>query len=186
MGDNKEMRVCQLCQHRNPMDAEHCERCNAPLPTGATTITVPDRPLPEFAAPRPDIRATHATGSRPGTIALHVVGQTQPIIIRDQNETVLGRRMQGEPPPTVDLTEYHAHLLGVSRRHALIRIVDEGYVIEDLNSNNGTWLNETQLQPNRPQLIKNGDQVRLGQLVLYLYFPTRRARTSDLTQAEKS
>jgi hypothetical protein len=49
--------------------------------------------------------------------------------------------------------------LGVSGRHARIFRGPEGYVIEDLKSRNGTWLNGARVFH---AVLKNGDRLRLG------------------------
>lgn len=49
----------------------------------------------------------------------------------------------------------------VSRRHARISISGAGYEIEDLNSSNGTFVND--LRIDRPYKIKDGDVIALGQ-----------------------
>lgn len=49
--------------------------------------------------------------------------------------------------------------LGISGHHARIFRGPEGYVIEDLKSRNGTWLNGTRVFHS---ILQNGDQLRLG------------------------
>jgi hypothetical protein len=171
MNQSENVKICPVCQYENEPSAHRCQQCQAPLASGITTLAVPAASeSPVIKEPARD--SSHLKWTRTGTIALHVVGQSQPLILKNTSEIVIGRRVAGEPPPTVDLTEYHAHLLGVSRRHAMIRFSGVGYTLEDLNSNNGTWLNEERLPANSPQLLKTGDQVRLGQLALFVYFPT--------------
>jgi pSer/pThr/pTyr-binding forkhead associated (FHA) protein len=178
MNQSENTKICPVCQFENETSAQQCQRCKAPLSSGITTLAVP------AASEHPVINESQESlrlkWARTGTIALHVVGQSQPLILKDMDEIVIGRRVAGEPPPTVDLTEYHAHLLGVSRRHAMIRSSVTGYTIEDLNSNNGTWINEERLPANTPQLLKTGDQLRLGQLTLFIYFPTLDSLVSNL------
>ncbi len=48
----------------------------------------------------------------------------------------------------------------VSRKHARISYDTTGYVIEDLSSSNGTFVNGERIQA--PRLLANGDQVNLG------------------------
>ncbi len=51
----------------------------------------------------------------------------------------------------------------ISRHH--MRIVwreDDVYLVEDLNSSNGVWFNETRIPPRIPQELKEGDVVRCG------------------------
>gem|GEM_PF-5696241 len=49
---------------------------------------------------------------------------------------------------------------GVSRKHALLSREASGYVIEDLGSSNGTFINNERIQA--PRAISNGDLIRLG------------------------
>lgn len=55
---------------------------------------------------------------------------------------------------------------GVSRRH--LRLVSQGdqFYVEDLNSSNGTFLNEQHLSPFKPARLDYGTKVALGDLVL--------------------
>jgi pSer/pThr/pTyr-binding forkhead associated (FHA) protein len=72
--------------------------------------------------------------------------------------------------PEVDLTVDEGVDSGVSRRHALVRNSDEGVVIVDLGSTNGTRVNDKKLPPERPHPLNNGDTVRFGQLLVQVYF----------------
>jgi pSer/pThr/pTyr-binding forkhead associated (FHA) protein/ABC-type multidrug transport system ATPase subunit len=49
---------------------------------------------------------------------------------------------------------------GVSRQHARLTRETTGYRIEDLGSRNGTYVNDNRIQS--PQLLADGDRVRLG------------------------
>ena len=52
----------------------------------------------------------------------------------------------------------------VSRRHAAIRDPGDGsYVLEDLGSRNGTWLNDRRLDA--PAIVRAGDTIRIGNTV---------------------
>lgn len=48
----------------------------------------------------------------------------------------------------------------VSKRHAQITLTPEGFVITDLNSTNGVWVNEQRIS--RSRALRNGDVIRLG------------------------
>jgi hypothetical protein len=71
--------------------------------------------------------------------------------------------------PEVDLTLDEGAENGVSRRHAEIRTSDEGVVLIDLGSTNGTRVNERRLHPERPHLLSNGDELRFGNLLVRVY-----------------
>ena len=73
-------------------------------------------------------------------------------------EIIIGR------DPNVDLTIPSP---AVSRRHARLIRAGEGYLLEDLGSSNGTFLNDERLLDRR--LLKSGDQVRLGQAITLTY-----------------
>ena len=54
----------------------------------------------------------------------------------------------------------------VSRRHLRIVAVGDRFYVEDLNSSNGTFLNEQRLSPFEPARLDYGTKVALGDLVL--------------------
>lgn len=61
--------------------------------------------------------------------------------------------------------------LGVSRNHAVLKPDEqgEGMVVLDLNSTNGTFLNQYRLPPELPYPIKNGDEVQFGNLLVHVF-----------------
>ena len=78
-----------------------------------------------------------------------------------RSETIIGR------DPSVDLTISSP---AVSRRHAKLTREDDGFVLEDLGSSNGSWLNSNRLQPYVPVPLKSGDRLRLSQIDIEVYF----------------
>lgn len=68
--------------------------------------------------------------------------------------------------PDVDL-DSHDPEAKVSRRHARIKMIDGNYVVEDLGSTNGTYVNRgRRLLPGMPQIINDGDEVIVGKTFL--------------------
>jgi len=161
-------KICPQCQHKNPVNTIRCEECGSVLESDVSTLPVPDLTRQDQTLPAPpvDLSIPQARLS-PGAVALHIPGRSEPIVLQE-DVIVLGRQVPNEPPPTVDLTGYYGHLLGVSRRHAMIRVAGTEYVIEDLNSSNGTWVNESRLAPHQQRGLKDGDEIRLGQLILFI------------------
>lgn len=51
---------------------------------------------------------------------------------------------------------------GVSRKHAMIRVEDGQYYIRDLDSVNGTYINDAFVEPETEVEILNGDSIKLG------------------------
>jgi hypothetical protein len=58
------------------------------------------------------------------------------------------------------------HSEGISKAHLRIFNNKSKIVIEDLNSTNGTYINDTKVSAFDPRPIKRGDQIKIGQIVL--------------------
>jgi hypothetical protein len=160
------VQICPNCKQENRSDAQKCAYCGTALTDRAVETMRVDELVsalkrPE-AVPTPDIK--------PGMLALYVMGEKEPILVDDEPTVTLGRVVFGEPAPTVDLTDFHGRLLGVSRHHAAIHHFKDGYTLEDLGSSNGTFLNDNPVLPEQVTPLHNGDLIRLGQLVLLAHF----------------
>lgn len=105
----------------------------------------------------------------PNNIALCVVSDPSPILIPYQIQQciILGRDMPDGNFVGINLSNHHAQVLGVSRQHVAIQILDEGCVAEDLSSTSGTWVNELRLTPQEPHPLQSGDLLRLGHLMIF-------------------
>lgn len=102
----------------------------------------------------------------PGSLLLRMTN-TNLSIPPGKQLVVLGR----EDPvsgifPDIDLDPHGGLEAGVGRQHAQILIQEGLLYLEDLNSVNGTVLNRQRLAPRQPALLKDGDEIRLGKLVL--------------------
>lgn len=83
------------------------------------------------------------------------------------DEVLIGRTDPTQlQPPDLDLQPYGGGSAGVSRQHARFLRREEGWYIEDLQSTNGTYVNEVRLLPHRPVRLHSGDLVRFAQLTL--------------------
>jgi hypothetical protein len=94
------------------------------------------------------------------------------LIDPEQVETlVLGRRdpFTGELPD-IDLERFDALDQGVSRKHATIIRRGTSLQIVDSGTPNGSFLNGQRLIPDQPRILRDGDQLRLGRLVLNVGF----------------
>ncbi len=105
---------------------------------------------------------------RAARLQLEVQGHSEtPIQAHIQDRLVIGRAVADSPDQAdIDLTPYGGQQLGVSRRHVMI--IKEGNLLKvaDLGSTNGTYLNGVRLQPRQPRLLRTGDQLSLGHLVV--------------------
>jgi hypothetical protein len=158
--------ICPNCQHRNEEGAEICAKCGNRL---VTTLPVEPKPADTTMPTLPHDKTSLGSSST-GVITLLIPGYSDPIVLEQTADISLGRAMPNEMPPTVDFTRFEGGLLGVSRRHALIRSREDGCFVQDLNSTNGTWLNENKLAPFQFYPLRGGDQLRLGNLIVFVYF----------------
>jgi pSer/pThr/pTyr-binding forkhead associated (FHA) protein len=74
--------------------------------------------------------------------------------------------------PEVDMSEHGAYRLGLSRRHAIIQRDGKHLVVKDLNSRNGTFVNGAIVAGGTNHPIKDGDELRFGNLVTRVIFET--------------
>jgi len=71
--------------------------------------------------------------------------------------------------PELDLTADGGAECGVSRLHASINNSDEGVVIVDKSSTNGTLLNNYRIPRELPYPLQNGDELRFGDLLVHVF-----------------
>jgi pSer/pThr/pTyr-binding forkhead associated (FHA) protein len=105
-------------------------------------------------------------------LILYVLSAGDYIPLTGQNKFSLGRASE-EPAirPDVDLTPYHAYEMGVSRLHALIRISDNEVSLTDLDSVNGTSINNEHILPKSRYSLQDGDIISMGKLKLRVFIP---------------
>ena len=72
----------------------------------------------------------------------------------EEGQTSIGRG--GENHIVVDMNN-------VSRRHALVNMRNEGFFVEDLKSTNGTFVNDSEVEIERP--LRNGDLIKIGSVI---------------------
>lgn len=82
---------------------------------------------------------------------------------------VIGRR-SSNMHVDVDLSDFDAQELGVSRQHCAIEVEVNRVLVRDLNSVNGTRLNGSVLRPDESYEINHCDELKLGRMHLRVYF----------------
>jgi len=101
---------------------------------------------------------------------LVVTGTGAALLLPQQGEVLIGRAdPQATPQPDVDLGPHGGSQAGVSRRHARLLYSPQGWLLEDLQSTNGTFLNGAPLLPGQPARVCTGDLIRCSQLTLIFY-----------------
>ena len=147
---------CPVCGTPRRAADRYCERCGldreGAVPPAAdwSAEVVTDRAQYERMAPD---GLPFPLGRRVAMVALAAA------------EVLIGRRNEARAiEPAIDLSGDLADP-GVSHRHAMLtRLEDGAYEVADLDSTNGTTLNEgdVTLQPGRPHRLADGDRIHLG------------------------
>lgn len=169
--------ICSNCKNPNAAGSLFCENCGAQLIQKRADIE-PVADLP--AAQPPSSMLDEAVPGEPTGSNIEqpasefVIGR---LVIQNLNVTLfippnsrsvmIGR----EDPvsgifPEIDLDPHGGHEAGVGRRHAQLFQQDGQVYIEDLDSVNGTSLNKQRLEPHKPRIVSEGDELRFGKMVL--------------------
>ena len=165
------MSTCPNCGRDNEEGTKLCAYCGLPITADAHgTLT---RPLEDadYEEGRPQW-GTARFNQRMRLIINERDSKEQHVFYFDEiNELFLGRYDPdtGEYPE-IDLTPYNAAEKGVSRRHATIIRSDNNLNIVDNNTPNGTYLNGQRLVAHQARVLRDGDEVRLGKLVVRITF----------------
>ena len=140
---------CAICGANALPDQRFCASCGATLEPREEAAP---EPQPEPAAP------VAPTGPY-----LAVVASGAHIPLVDQPELLIGRTDDiSGIYPDVDMTPHGGEEGGVSRRHAKLVHEGDAWFIIDLDSTNGTYLNETELTPKVRAAVSDGDTIGLG------------------------
>jgi len=135
-----------------------------PIITGPVTT---GRPCPSCGrSSRPEAHfcghcGTYLTGWLRGM--LQIVGPAGPAweIPVAKSSFLIGRKSTSDGIyPDLDLSYYDTKF--VSRRHAQITRSGSEYVLIDLGSANGTFVNGTQLSTHAPRILRSGDRITIG------------------------
>lgn len=153
---------CQnpACGFENEDGEDYCIKCGLKKGSGVvpSAPAPPPQPAPEPSAelaaqelqPAPIVQAPEAK--------LELVKSSVPLSneFSITNGKTLGRAIEND----IVLPDMY-----VSRKHAKISFENGVYVIEDLNSTNGTFLNGDDIKGKGKQPLKDGDELRFGATV---------------------
>jgi hypothetical protein len=185
MNDTASGIFCPACKMRNEPGAIICTYCNTPLPASAdrqktrilnhsreVTGTLPDSFDDYLDTPLPSRERFMDFEIPSKGIILINLEDGQPVAMQEKEAFILGRASSEikTQVPLVDLTSLGLDY-GISRTHALIRQTKSGYEITDLNSSNGTWLENERLVPQKSYQVESGNRVRMGRLNVLVYYP---------------
>ncbi|MHB2019156.1 MAG: FHA domain-containing protein [Candidatus Xenobia bacterium] len=138
-------------------------------PAKTVPMTVPPPSTPASVAQAEGFREVVAATSTataapaaPGMNAKLKATRTGKVFFLDHEVTRMGRRDPAAGiEPEIDTTILDDEFF-CSRRHAQISFRDGNYYLEDCGSANGSYLNNVMMAPHAPELLREGDKVRLG------------------------
>lgn len=163
---------CPNCARDNEPDAKICIYCGAPLvdvvSSGAATRSLGDTDYEDVVSKLGPAKFGHRMNL---VIGVGKDARTLSFASNEIESLVIGREDPdtGERPE-IDLTDFGAVEKGVSRRHAAIIRKDDSLQIVDRDSPNGTFLNGQRLVANQSRVLRDGDDIRLGHLVIRINF----------------
>ncbi len=161
------MPFCTSCGHQNPDDAKFCSQCGARLTPveraaeSTSTLT--------FGGPEPGDTDGEGMLSTEETAAIEALPSESALLIvlrgpsagsrflLDTDQVSAGRH----PDSEIFLDD-----VTVSRHHAVFRRTSDGYLVADVGSLNGTYVNRDRVDE---VLLSNGDEVQIGKFRL-VYF----------------
>ena len=154
--------TCPSCGATNPAGESFCSNCganlNAPPPIQAAPSVAPAAPAASFTAAPAAPAAQAQVVVESDNTTFDLAGKAESLIGREDAVSNIF--------PDVDLTPHSGEEGGVGRRHAIIHYANGQYSLEDLNSINFTFLNKQKIAPKTPTPLKDGDEIRLGRVVL--------------------
>jgi hypothetical protein len=147
---------CQECGFQNPEAANYCARCGALLvkDEGGTETTQTFTPDDGDESPADALEDLGVKG--PALVVRSGGGRTGEIFPLE-GETTIGR----SPDCGIFLDD-----VTVSRKHAVVVERDNGFVIEDQGSLNGTFVNRRRVESAQ---LENDDELQVGKYRLTFF-----------------
>jgi len=141
---------------------------------GVTERRLSDRPSPaiktdvevkEFVRlPATTKKTLEEIGKTTWRIVLYSdVRRDKPIGLEIFDNVTIGR-VAGDVKVGLDLTEYDAEELGVSRTHAKLHPMRDRLMLSDLGSTNGTYCEGRRVKSYAPVAVKDGNTISFGKL----------------------
>jgi pSer/pThr/pTyr-binding forkhead associated (FHA) protein len=161
---------CPSCGRKHRPGTLFCSECGVYLPTGGPLRTepLPEEELPVSRAnPWASEPVEEPSEAAPIPLRIEVVSTGRQIQLPSTAEVHIGRLDAAHGIfPDLDLTPDGGLESGVSRHHCKIHQRGPAYLVEDVGSANGTFLNGQRLTPYLPHVLKNTDELQLGRIKL--------------------
>ncbi len=151
---------CNSCGHRNPPKSSFCSACGGVLdhPGQRTIVLAKTDPLQDAPGDSDNVHVT-ITDSRSGhgLLVVRSGDQTGESFALDIPIVSIGRH----PENVIYLDD-----VTVSRRHAEVHHVGGAYVVRDLGSLNGTYVDQQRVEERQ---LMHGDELQIGKFRM-VYF----------------
>jgi hypothetical protein len=165
-------KFCPVCKLPNDPNATFCEHCWTSLSNGNIQGPLTTKRVEDSFELAEELKERILKVYPPPSVGilLFLLNNSKPIALCTEQEFVLGRGGALVSKFLFDLSDFDAYAMGVSRTHAVIKAVENGYVLIDLRSANGTWINGERLAPGKPYDLASGSVIQLGRLKLVVVY----------------
>lgn len=163
------MSQCPICNFENRVGALVCAECGSDLyDTLLEQIATKELNTQDLKTRNLDERTLPSSNP----LVLYLSKDNTPLAIERSGEPIIGRSAPEEDDNSVDidLCQFGAQELGVSRQHIRLNAAIHPPTVVDLGSYNGTFVNGQKLTPERRHILNSGDEIRLGRMTMRLYF----------------
>jgi pSer/pThr/pTyr-binding forkhead associated (FHA) protein len=151
---------CNQCGHRNPPESSFCSSCGSALDMlddRTITLSAID-PLQDAPGTDDDLVIPVGELSKDRAVLIVRAGeQAGARFTLESDITRLGRH----PDSEISLDD-----ITVSRRHAEVQRTDEGYMVADSGSLNGTYVNQERVER---AALRHGDELQIGKFRLVFF-----------------
>lgn len=157
--------TCKNCGVQNPPGSKYCYSCGwlvtEDRDRNARTQRLEEDDIGDTTLFQPNDRLV--IWVRGFNDPLHVQVNKPTMVIGRSDPTVTTR-------PDIDFAEFNAKDLGVSRRHATLQWQDNTLSLIDAGSVNHSFVNGNKLHAHEVRVIRDGDEIRFGQMVTRFLF----------------
>lgn len=158
---------CPNCGRINSKKDAYCYSCGQVL-----NLSKPQTRVLDEEDVDEDARRSSSYFDDSTRLLLLIPGAASPIEVEPpREEIIIGRSESGSAfYPDIDLAVYNAADQGVSRLHASLRRQENTIAIVDLGSRNHTYVNGHRLYPHEVRVLRHGDEIQLGSMILKVAF----------------
>lgn len=183
---------CSICHHMNGPGVVYCERCGNQLFTTAPQDALDGEMIPPNVINRFEavddlsdtvrVEKPHKPKTEGGASGVFGAQMMLRLQLQDMDDSVVIRPFRDKDmvfgrhdpetafTPEIDLMSYGGYRMGISRRHAALYLSGKRLTVRDLGSSNGTLLNGIKLDPHEEHQLRDGDELRMGNLIFMVHF----------------